>query len=123
MINIIEKDNASGYLHCKVSEKVTKEEIQQVAGIVNEMTEDGKKLRLVCEMSEFHGYTIPAFFEDMKFGLTHANVFTHMACIGDNKIEEMLVNSAKIFMKGEIKYFDISKREEAIDWVKQLAKV
>lgn len=116
MINIIET-NTPNLLYVEITDKVTKEEVQKCADAALEIIENEGSIRALMVLRDFHGYTVPAFFEDFKFCMSHLNDFSHMAIVGDNKLEEFMASLSQFFMKGEIKYFDIKNLEKAKNWV------
>lgn len=118
MITVI-KNRDDKILHVEVDGRITKEDVLKVAELAEEKIQDYGKIRGLIILRDFHGYTIPAFFEDLKFGLTHSDAFSHLAICGDNKLEEFLSKLSGLFMKGEIRYFDIIRIEEAINWIER----
>lgn len=111
-------------LHLLIEGTVTKADVEQAAKCCDEYAkEQSDKIGLVMELKNFKGYTIPAFFADFKFGITHLDTFYRIAMVGDNKLEEMMAKIADTFVKYEVKYFDHTRLEEACEWTRPKARV
>ena len=77
-------------LHLLIEGTVTRDDVEQAAECCDEYAnENPGKIGLVMELRNFKGYTIPAFFADFKFAITHLDTFYRIALVGDNKLEEV----------------------------------
>ncbi len=74
------------------------------------------KINLYWEM-EFDGWQPVAAWQDLKFDLKHVNDFGRVALVGDRKWEEWLARVIRPFTPAEVRYYDRSRREEALAWV------
>jgi hypothetical protein len=80
------------------------------------------KINLYWEM-EFDGWQPLAAWQDLKFDLKHVNDFRRVALVGDRKWEEWLARVIRPFTPAEVRYYDLSQREEALAWVTGKAEV
>jgi hypothetical protein len=75
------------------------------------------KLNMFWEMVDFEGWDISALWQDVKFDIKHLNDFNRIALVGGKQWEAWISNLIKPFTTAEIRYFDLSEREEAMAWV------
>jgi hypothetical protein len=118
MITVI-KNQDDRIIHVEVEGKITRKDVKKVAQIADEKIKEYGKIKALIVLRYFEGYTPSAFFEDLKFSLTHLDSFSHMAICGEGKLEEFASKISAMFTKGEIRYFDIIKIEDAINWVER----
>ena len=64
-------------------------------------------------MHDFHGWTLGAVWEDVKFDLRHFSHIERLALVGDTKWEAGMAMFCKPFTTAKVRYFDESKAEEA----------
>ncbi|MCR9116020.1 MAG: STAS/SEC14 domain-containing protein, partial [bacterium] len=83
----------------------------------DQLIEEHGKLRILFEMHDFHGWTIGATWEDMKFDYKHWNDIERLAIVGESKWEEGMAMFCKPFTSAKIQYFDHSKLSEATSWI------
>lgn len=104
-------------LHFEISETISTEEVKEIANIAEEKIKEFKTIKCLIVLRHFKGYgSINSFFEDLKFGLGHLNSFSHIAIVGDNKLEEFITKLYS-YIQGEVKYFDLSELDDAISWI------
>src|SRR5438309_1219554 len=103
----------------KVSEKLTKEEYADLTASWEKMIATHGKMRLVFDMEDFHGWEPVAAWDDLKFSLGHAAQIERVAMIGDKKWEEWASKLGSLLVKGSVRFFDSSQREEAQRWVRE----
>jgi hypothetical protein len=104
-------------LHVKVTGKLTKESYQIFAPAVDELVVEHGKLRILFEMHDFHGWTMGAMWEDMKFDYKHWHDIEKLAIVGESKWEAGMDAFCKPFTSANIKYFDHEKLDDAQTWL------
>lgn len=104
-------------LHVKVTGKLTKESYQIFAPAVDELVAEHGKLRILFEMHDFHGWTMGAMWEDMKFDYKHWHDIEKLAIVGESKWEAGMAAFCKPFTSANIKYFDHEKLDDAQTWL------
>ncbi len=106
-------------LQVVLSEKLTKEDYQRVVPEVERLIQQEGKLRVLCRMHDFHGWTIGALWEDIKFDLKHFAHIERLALVGERKWEAGMAAFCKPFTRATIRYFDESQADEAVRWVSE----
>lgn len=74
------------------------------------------KINLYWEM-EFDGWQPSGAWQDLKFDLRHVNDFNKVALVGDRKWEEWLARVIRPFTSAEVRYYDLARRQEALEWI------
>jgi hypothetical protein len=103
----------------KLSGKLTKEDYEQFVPEVERLIQQHGKIRVLCQMHDFHGWSLGALWEDIKFDWKHVGDSERLALVGDRKWEEGMAAFCKPFTRAAISYFDASKAAEALNWVKE----
>ena len=75
------------------------------------------KLRVLFDMTDFHGWTAGAVWEDTKFAMHHFSDIEQIAMVGEKKWQEGMASFCKPFTKAIVKYFDNSAVSEAKKWL------
>ena len=75
------------------------------------------KLQVLFDMTDFHGWTVGAMWEDTKFALHHFRDIERLAVVGEKKWQKGMATFCKPFTKAVIKYFDHAEAAEAQKWV------
>lgn len=91
-ITLIEK-NGGRILEAHAGEKLTEADYQQLVPRFEALLRQHGKLRLLFDMSGFHGWEAKALWEDIKFDAKHFNDLERIAMVGDKKWQEW---SAKV---------------------------
>ncbi|PQO45908.1 STAS/SEC14 domain-containing protein [Blastopirellula marina] len=117
MENTLEIVEVGKLVHVKASGKLTKESYETFVPVVEQQIAEFGKLRLLFEMHDFHGWTMGAMWEDMKFDYHHFKDIERLAIVGESKWQEGMAKFCKPFTAAKIEYFDTSKLEEAKAWL------
>ena len=75
------------------------------------------KLRLLFDMTGFHGWEAGALWEDVKFATKHFADIERLAMVGEKKWEQGMAAFCKPFTTATIRYFDRAKALEARQWL------
>ena len=97
---------------------MTEADYNQLLQMLDEMVKQHRKIRWYFEMENFDGWEIKAFWEDVKFDAGHANDFEKVAMVGEKKWEKWMTDLMKPFTSADVKYFDISQKQGAMEWIK-----
>ena len=76
-----------------------------------------RKLRVLFDMSGFHGWETGALWEDIKFDLKHFADLERLAMVGEKKWQHGMATFCKPFTKAVIRYFDHAEAAEARKWL------
>jgi hypothetical protein len=104
-------------LAVNLSGKLTKEDYEHFVPAVERLIGQFGKVRVLCHMHDFHGWTMGALWEDFKFDLKHFRDIERLAFVGDRKWEKGMASFCKPFTAARIQYFDESKTDEARAWI------
>src|SRR5260221_6231786 len=63
----------------RVAGKLTKEDMVTVAPPLEEKIRENGKVDLLCEMTDFHGWSLGGFWAELKFDAKHAKYFRRVA--------------------------------------------
>ena len=96
---------------------MTKESYQIFAPAVDELVVEHGKLRILFEMRDFHGWTMGAMREDVKFDYRHWHDIEKLAVVGESKWEAGMAALCKPFTSANIKYVDHEKLHDAQTWL------
>lgn len=118
MLQILEftKNNV---IATKSSGKLTKSDIGIIHDRIHKILNEGQKVRWYFEMENFMGYGEGGLWEDLKMDLAHADDYEKIAMVGEQKWQEWMSQIMKPFTGAEIKYFDITERTRAKEWINQ----
>jgi hypothetical protein len=75
------------------------------------------KLRLLFDMTGFHGWHAGAAWEDLKFDLRHFGDIERIAMVGDKQWEHGMAAFFKPFTKATTRYFDQADAAAARHWL------
>jgi hypothetical protein len=75
------------------------------------------KLRLLFDMTGFHGWEEAAIWEEIKFDTKHLADIERCAMVGDKQWQHVMTVFCKPFMKAKIEYFDHTDVAEARTWL------
>jgi SpoIIAA-like len=100
-----------------LSEKLAKEDYKQFVPEVERLIKQHGKIRMLVRMHDFHGWTMGALWEDIKFDVKHFTHIERLALAGDRKWEAGMSVFCKPFTTATIRYFDVAKADEAVAWI------
>jgi hypothetical protein len=103
----------------QLSGKLTKEDYQHFVPAVERLIKQQGKIRVLVQMRDFHGWTLAAVWEDIKFDLKHFGDIERLAFVGERKWEAGMATFCKPFTRAVIRYFDEANYEEALGWIKE----
>jgi hypothetical protein len=106
-------------LQVKLSGKLTKEDYQHFVPEVERLIQREGKIRMLVQMHDFHGWTMAALWEDIKFDLKHFAHIERLALVGERKWEAGMAVFCKPFTRASIRYFDEAQADEALRWLKE----
>ncbi|MGD9646862.1 MAG: STAS/SEC14 domain-containing protein [Pirellulales bacterium] len=114
------REEAGGkVLTVKLSGKLEKQDYEHFTPVVERAVKQHGPVRMLVELADFHGWTLGALWEDMKFDWKHFADIERLALVGDSKWEEGMAAFCKPFTKAKIQYFDLTKEGEAQKWINE----
>jgi SpoIIAA-like len=103
----------------QLSGKLTREDYGQFVPEVERLIKEHGKISMLVRMHDFHGWTLGALWEDIKFDVKHFGDIERLALVGDKKWEAGMATFCKPFTRARIRYFDESKADEAFAWLRE----
>ena len=101
-----------------VEGKLTKEDYDVLIPFFeNRITEFGG-MSLLCDMTQFTGIEVSAFWEDFKFSIQHLRDFKRIAIVGDQRWLDWYTTIMNPLLKTELYYFPLALINDAWEWVK-----
>ena len=106
-------------LSVKLSGKLSKEDYEKFVPEVESLINSQGKIRILLQMHDFHGWTVGALCEDIKFDMKHFKDIERLAMVGDRKWEAGMAAFCKPFTSATVRYFDESQIDAARKWVEE----
>jgi hypothetical protein len=109
----------------KVVGKLTAEDISALSHLIeNAITSYGKPIGLLADLSEMHGASWEARWDEMRFLQRHSDHIARMAVVCDDEWQEIseMILVATAFMQAETLYCNSSEIDHAWHWVKMNEK-
>jgi len=75
------------------------------------------RLRVLFDMTGFHGWTAGAMWQDTKFAMHHFHDIDRLAVVGEKAWQEGMATFCKPFTAATIRYFDHDDTPEARRWL------
>ena len=110
-------ESPKGAIGIKVDGKLTKEDYSVLIPYLENRIKELDPLNMLCDMTNFSGIEIEAFWEDFKFSMSHLHDFKRIAFVGDQRWLEWLTQSFSPLFKTEMKHFHPNHLEEAWAWL------
>ena len=106
-------------IEAAVSGTLTEEDYREFIPRFESLVARNGKVRLLFEMSQFHGWEVKAAWEDLKLDLKHYGEVERVAMVGEKKWQKWMTQFSKPFTGAEVRYFDSSESEKALAWVEE----
>lgn len=99
--------------------KIVKEDYENFLPLLDEMVKKHEKIKAYIEVKELDGVTLPALWEEIKGDVKYFDNFNRVAVVGEAKWKETATKAANILPHVEAKYFDISEKQKAKEWIEE----
>ena len=116
----INEENGDRICDVRVSGELVSEDYEGLSAKFERLVTQNGKLRVLFDMSDFHGWDTGALWEEGKFDIKHFSYFNEIercACIGDQRWQRWLTEFCEPFTKATIRYFDRADAAEARKWL------
>lgn len=117
-IQLIE-ENDGKVLVVHVSSKLAKADYEHFVPEFERLVGKHGKLRLLFDMTDFHGWELSAAWEDFKFGIEHFADIDKLAMVGDRQWQHGMALFCKPFTKAVVRYFEHADAAEARKWLNE----
>jgi hypothetical protein len=115
-IQLSEEDGGK-LLNVHVSGKLTSADYDHFVPEFERLVGLHGKLRVLFDMTGFHGWDAGALWEDSKFAIKHFADIERIAMVGETKWQHSMATFCKPFTKATIQYFDHAQLTEARAWL------
>jgi hypothetical protein len=113
----LNEKNGDKVLVVHVSGKLVKADYEHFVPEFERLLRQHGKLRLLFDMSGFHGWEVSAAWEDFKFGVEHFADIERLAMVGEKQWQRGMATFCKPFTKAMIRYFDHADAAKARTWL------
>jgi len=104
-------------LHVRLSGRLTDADYQQFVPEVERLIARHGRLRLLVEMTDFHGWNAGALWDDLKVYLKHGSEIERLAIVGEKRWQEWMTRLSRPFLRAETQYYDHDHAAEARRWI------
>ena len=113
----LNEENGGKILAVRVSGKLVKADYEHFVPEFERLVRQHGKLRVLFDMTGFHGWTTSALWEDTKFAVHHFADIDWLAMVGEKKWQHGMATFCKPFTTATVRYFDHSEAAEARKWL------
>jgi hypothetical protein len=114
------EENGGKLLAIHVSGKLVKADYEHFVPEFERLLQQHGKLRLLFDMTGFHGWDASAAWEDTKFGIKHFSDIERLAMVGENRWQHGMAIFSKPFTTAVVRYFDHANAAEARTWLAEV---
>jgi len=115
----LKAENGGKILVVNVSGTLVKADYESFVPEFDRLIKHHDKLRVLFDMTDFHGWEARAAWEDIKLGVKYFADINRLAMVGENKWEHIMATLSKPFTKAAIRYFDHANATEARQWLSE----
>jgi nucleotide-binding universal stress UspA family protein len=101
----------------KMSGKLHDEDYQKFVPVIEAAVAAHGNIRLLAQFENFHGWDLPALWDDIKFSTKHCTDIERIALVGEKTWEKWMAAVCKPFTMAKIQYFDSAKLAAAWTWL------
>lgn len=103
----------------KMSGLLHDEDYKVFVPLVDEAAAKHGKVRILAQFHDFKGWDLHALWDDIRFSTTHCTKIEKIALVGEKTWEAWMAKVCKPFTMAKIEYFDVSKIDDAWNWIKE----
>ncbi|KAA0132148.1 MAG: STAS/SEC14 domain-containing protein [Gimesia chilikensis] len=107
------------YVEINMSGKLVKEDYHDFTPTIETLIQQHGPLHMLVVLHDFHGWTMEAIWEDIKFDVKHFKDIGKLAMVGEKKWEEGMAMFCKPFTSAKVKYFDLHELDAARTWISE----
>ncbi len=110
-------DLPAGVIRFEVTGKIEAEDYRHVVLPAVEGAAESGEVRFLIVISEFHGMSGGAVWQDLKVGIEHLRAWKRIAVVTDVDWIDHLTDLFGWMIPGDTKTFTVQQRDEAIAWL------
>jgi hypothetical protein len=101
------------------SGKLEKQDYERFAPEVERLIREHGKVRVLLELSDFHGWTAGALWQDVKFDVKHFKDIERLAIVAETKWEKGMAQFCRPFTTAQVRYFEHGQADAARRWIEE----
>lgn len=110
-------EGGTNVVEVTLSGKLDRESYETFLPEIERLIRERGKLRMLCRLTDFHGWTMGGLWEDIKFDWRHFSDIERLALVGDRRWEHGMAAFCKPFTRAAVRYFDVSETDQAAKWI------
>ena len=115
----LNEEDGGRVLVVHVSGRLVQEDYARFVPEFERLSQEHGKLRVLFDMTGFHGWELSAAWEDLKFGMKHFSDIERLAMVGDKKWQHGMATFCKPFTRAAVRYFEHTDTAGARKWVQE----
>lgn len=115
---MIQIESEKAIIYMTAIGKLTNNDYDKMLPILNEKIETFGKVSWYFQMKDFNGWSLSAFWRDVKFDIKNKDKLYKVAIIGYNDWQKLMTEFMKPFTNADIQFFDDKDENEAKKWIK-----
>jgi hypothetical protein len=113
----INQENGTKICLVQVSGELVSADYEHLISEFGRLVKQHGKLRVLFDMSDFHGWDAGALWQEVKFDVKHFGDIERLACVGDQQWQHWITEFCKPFTQALIRYFDSANASAAREWL------
>jgi len=111
------ESNGGKTLEVAVSGKLSHSDYEHFVPRFEHLVRQHGTIRVLFEMTDFHGWEAAALWDDVKLDLKHFAAVERLAMVGDQSCEKAMSVFCRPFTTATIRYFDRAAIDDAKAWL------
>ena len=117
---LLKEENGGKLLEVHVTGKLVTSDYERFVPEFERLVQQHGQLDVLFDMSDFHGWTAGALWEDTKFAMHHFRDIERLAVVGEKKWQAGMTTFCKPFTTATVRYFDHAQEAEARTWLDEV---
>jgi len=109
--------NHGRILEVRITDKLAHADYEHFVPEFERLLKIHGKLRVLFIMTDFHGWELPALWDDIKFDIKHFSDIEKLALVGDTQWEKWMADFCRPFTSARIQYFRSDEESSARQWL------
>lgn len=115
----LNEEDGGKLLVVSVSGKLLADDYKHFVPEFERLAREHGKLRVLFDMTDFHGWEVGALWEDLKFDVKHFADIKQLAMVGDTKWEQGMAVFCEPFTSAQIRFFPHHDMTAARKWLSE----
>ena len=111
------EEHGGRVLIINVNGRLVKADYERVSPEFERLVKEHGKLRVLFDMTDFHGWDVGAAWQDVKLGFAHFDHIDRLALVGEKKWQRGMAAFCRPFTRATVRYFDHADLEKARKWI------